>query len=147
MDNRNERKMSISEFTSGQSTMANAYMIQDLFLHIPVRDLYLTLINERTQNQDIHYSVGYLNAFIELEKKVPQMEKITIGELLNYAEKHCMTQEGVIGEAAVQLGNKIVKFLLLEIFRPYFLQKKYTYESVCQKMESNQKVMKKRIKR
>ena len=53
-------KISISDFCGEEKTYAQ--LIQDLYFHISVKELYMVLASNAAQNRDVYESVSYENA-------------------------------------------------------------------------------------
>lgn len=50
-------KISISDFCGEEKTYAQ--LIQDLYFHISVKELYMVLASNAAQNRDVYESVSY----------------------------------------------------------------------------------------
>ncbi len=116
-------KMSINDFCRKDRTYAQ--LIQDLFLHINVKELYTVLMMN--------------TVYAGLEEKIPELENMTVGELLRYATEGCLsggTMESLYDEESIQLGHQIIKALLVDLFRPYAEKNQSTYRSVLEKVKN-----------
>ena len=82
-------KISISDFCGEEKTYAQ--LIQDLYFHISVKELYMVLASNAAQNRDVYESVSYRNTYSSLENRIPDVCRMTVGELLRYATEKCLS--------------------------------------------------------
>lgn len=113
-------KISISDFCGEEKTYAQ--LIQDLYFHISVKELYMVLASNAAQNRDVYESVSYRNTYSSLENRIPDVCRMTVGELLRYATEKCLSgrnMEELYDEDSIKLGYKIIKALLVDLFQSY----------------------------
>ena len=119
-------KISISDFCGEEKTYAQ--LIQDLYFHISVKELYMVLASNAAQNRDVYESVSYRNTYSSLENRIPDVCRMTVGELLRYA------MEELYDEDSIKLGYKIIKALLVDLFQSYAHSNQSSYETVKEKL-------------
>lgn len=98
-------KISISDFCGEEKTYAQ--LIQDLYFHISVKELYMVLASNAAQNRDVYESVSYRNTYSSLENRIPDVCRMTVGELLRYATEKCLSgrnMEELYDEDSIKLG-------------------------------------------
>ena len=113
-------KISISDFCGEEKTYAQ--LIQDLYFHISVKELYMVLASNAAQNRDVYESVSYRNTYSSLENRIPDVCRMTVGELLRYATEKCLSgrnMEELYDEDSIKLGYKIIKQLLVFTLRVF----------------------------
>lgn len=128
-------KISISDFCREEKTYAQ--LIQDLFFHISVKELYMVLASDAAKNRDLYGSVSYRNTYSNFENRIPDVCRMTVGELLRYAAEKCLSgrnMEEDYDEGSIKLGYQIIKALLVDLFEPYAQNNQITYETVKEKM-------------
>ena len=128
-------KISIFDFCGEEKTYAQ--LIQDLYFHISVKELYMVLSSNAAKNRDVYESVSYRNTYSSLENRIPDVYRMTVGELLRYATEKCLSgrnMEASYDEESIKLGYKIVKALLVDLFQPYAQSKQSSYETVKEKL-------------
>ena len=86
-------KISISDFCGEEKTYAQ--LIQDLYFHISVKELYMVLASNAAQNRDVYESVSYRNTYSSLENRIPDVCRMTVGELLRYATEKCLSGRNI----------------------------------------------------
>lgn len=128
-------KISISDFCGEEKTYAQ--LIQDLYFRISVKELYMVLASNAAQNRDVYESVSYRNTYSSLENRIPDVCRMTVGELLRYATEKCLSgrnMEELYDEDSIKLGYKIIKALLVDLFQSYAHSNQSSYETVKEKL-------------
>ena len=133
----NSSKLKLSDFCDNVTTYSQ--LIQKLFLHINVTDLYMTLIQYAARNRDIYTAQTYKNTYSTLNDKIPNLECMTVGDLLKFAEEKslCITSSDKSDSKTenVELGILIVKSLLVDLFQFYAEREHVTYDSVADRLK------------
>lgn len=130
------KKLNLADFCKAESTYAQ--LIQNLFLHISVRKMYLILMADTAEKGDVYQSVTYRKTYEKLEKMIPDFERMSVGEALRFATVECLSNKNISGsydEDMIRKGYQIVKALLVDLFQPYAERNRITYKSVLAKME------------
>lgn len=128
-------KMRIADFCKAENTYSQ--LIQELFLHIRLKNLYLTLMMDRARKGDVYQSVAYRQTYEMLKEKVPNFEKATVGEALQYVTEECFlggNRNEYQDEEMLKEGYQIIKALLVDLFEPYARRNNSTYRSVLKKL-------------
>ena len=89
------------------------------------------------QNRDVYESVSYRNTYSSLENRIPDVCRMTVGELLRYATEKCLSgrnMEELYDEDSIKLGYKIIKALLVDLFQSYAHSNQSSYETVKEKL-------------
>lgn len=129
-------KLSLADFCKEERTYSQ--LIQEMFFHIGVKELYMALMIDTAEKGNIYDSVSYRNTYSSLEKRIPEVGRMTVGELLQYATQNCLSERNVeinYDEASIRMGHRIIKALLVDLFRPYAQRNQSTYESVVDKLK------------
>lgn len=129
-------KLSLSDFCKEERIYSQ--LIQELFFHIGVKELYMVLMIHTAEKGDVYESVSYRNTYSRLEKRIPGVERMTVGDLLQYAVQNCLSGRDIetnYDETSIRLGHQIIKALLVDLFRPYVQKNQSTYESVVDKLK------------
>lgn len=119
-------KISISDFCGEEKTYAQ--LIQDLYFHISVKELYMVLASNAAQNRDVYESVSYRNTYSSLENRIPDVCRMTVGELLRYATEKCLSgrnMEELSATSACRESNAFcfIKYIFIRSSLINFLHK------------------------
>lgn len=131
------KKLNLADFCKAENTYAQ--LIQNLFLHISVKKMYLILMTDTAEKGDIFQSVIYRKTYEKLEDMIPDFERMTVGEALRFATEECLSTKNMneyYDEDMIRKGYQIVKTLLVDLFQPYAERDQITYKSVLEKLES-----------
>ena len=125
-------KLKLSDFCDNVTTYSQ--LIQNLFLHINVTDLYMTLIQYAAKNKDIYNAQTYKHTYSTLKDKIPNLQCMTVGDLLQFAEEesfHINSDDKSDSKTEnIELGILIVKSLLVDLFQFYAEKEHVSYDSV-----------------
>lgn len=131
------KKLKLADFCKAENTYAQ--LIQNLFLHISVKKMYLVLMTDTAERGDVYQSVTYRKAYEKIESMIPDFERMTVGEALRFAAGECLSNKNInesYDEDMIQKGYQIVEALLVDLFQPYAEGNQITYQSVLMKLES-----------
>lgn len=135
-------KMSINDFIRVRS--GNARLIQDLFLHIKVKALYMAMIRMSARRKDTAAEKAYRKAYSDLLNINPKFAEMNVGSLLKcvYESGYCPASneqmEMLVSLQNVRNRTAIIRSLFIDLLSPYAFRHRYEYSDIMKKMKQIQ---------